>query len=151
MIYVEAPDNEITWPFVFTAGGITGTWDWQAELASRLDHLDLIMVNPRRANFPMGDEEEGKKQIEWEYKMLAKADLISFWFPNETLCPITLFELGKWLHTEPVVGCETGYERTFDVKVQTQLELGKEFEIAKSIDQLAFYIERSLRRKGYDL
>lgn len=150
MIYVEAPDPEMTWPILFIAGGITGCADWQNELINLLDEreLPLIVVNPRRENFPMGDQYEGEKQIKWEHKMLAKADIISFWFPKDTLCPITLFELGKWLHTEPLIGTEYGYQRAMDVRVQTQLELGHDYPIYKSLDDLAKAIALKARWGG---
>ena len=139
LIYVEAPDIEITFPTLFMAGGITGTWDWQQALVEELEHLDtpVIAVNPRRANFPMGDEEAGAFQIRWEDAMLQKADIISFWFPKETLCPITLLELGKYLRFEPIIGTEEGYQRSFDVRIQAECELGRGYPIHKSIKDVA--------------
>ncbi len=32
----------------------------------------------------------------WEHDHLRRAKAIMFWFPSETLCPITLYELGAW-------------------------------------------------------
>jgi hypothetical protein len=55
---------------------------------------------------------------------LAKADGIIFWFTADTLQPITLFELGKWIATDKplAVGCDAGYVRLQDVLIQTSLE-----------------------------
>jgi hypothetical protein len=32
----------------------------------------------------------------WEHDHLRRSKAIMFWFPSETLCPITLYELGAW-------------------------------------------------------
>lgn len=147
MIYVEAPDPEVKWPILFIAGGISNCPNWQAELVEHLEVMDLplIVCNPRRENFPMDDPSAAAEQIEWEHRMLSKADIISFWFPKETLCPITLFELGKWLHAEPIIGTEYGYQRALDVRIQTDLELGPSYPIYKSVEYLAFAIQSQVR------
>jgi len=124
MIYIEAPSEYIgTKPIHFLAGGITGCPDWQSFMVKRLQGLDICVVNPRRANFPMDDMVEGEKQIKWEARYLERANTISFWFPEETLCPITLFELGSWSVTDKTifVGCSSEYKRRFDVQVQMRL------------------------------
>lgn len=147
MKYIEAIEPEPTWPILFLAGGITGCPDWQAEMVEHLmDVEELTVVNPRRANFPINDNSAAFEQIAWEFKMLEKADMISFWFPKETLCPITLFELGKWIHTNPVIGVEYGYQRALDIRVQGRLELGSDFEIFDSVEDMAWEIKH--RRLG---
>lgn len=140
MYFFEAPDPVATWPNVFLGGGITDCPDWQEQVIEELDErrVECVVVNPRRKNFPMGDNEEGKKQIEWEHRMLKRCDLRVFWFPaGESLCPITLFELGRWLDNEypPVVGTEYGYKRAMDVRVQVQLEVGIHHPICKSLSE----------------
>ena len=124
MKYVEAPE-EYTGPnrSMFLAGGISNCPNWQREIALKLNDTDLTVYNPRRDNFPMGDLVEGKKQIRWEWKYLQEADYISFWFPKETLCPITLFELGSWSMSDKkiFVGCHLDYARRFDVEEQLEL------------------------------
>ena len=80
-------------PAVFLAGGITGCPGWQQEIVGRLHDLSVVLLNPRRANFPINDPTAAPQQIEWEHRH-PKADTIAFWFPCETLCPITLYELG---------------------------------------------------------
>lgn len=140
MIYVEAPHT--LWeshrtefqagalappPSVFMAGGITGCPDWQQGLRGLLKKANVILINPRRANFPIGDPSAAEAQITWEFDHLRQADAISFWFPKETLCPIVLYELGK--HSAPgalyakalFVGVEPGYQREQDVRIQTRL------------------------------
>jgi hypothetical protein len=131
MIYVEAPihylsllpDEALDWPRVFLAGGITGCRDWQGDVAGALAPFQIVVMNPRRDDFPMGNPEAGKEQIEWEFNHLRVADLIAFWFSNETLQPITLFELGAWSHSDKplIVGCDIDYPRRFDVEQQLSL------------------------------
>jgi len=54
----------------------------------------LLVINPRRNAFDLTDPSVSVDQIKWEHRALQEADLVSFWFPHETLCPITLLELG---------------------------------------------------------
>jgi hypothetical protein len=111
---------------VFLAGGISNCPPWQ-DVA--VDYLlqrcsdDLVILNPRRKNFDITQKDIQRQQIEWEWQHLEWADKIIFWFPNETLCPITLFEYGKWVKCNHVyVGCDPYYQKREDVIIQTELE-----------------------------
>jgi hypothetical protein len=108
---------------LFLAGGITGCPDWQREVIASLAGERITLLNPRRANFPIHDPSAATQQIEWEHRLLRKADAILFWFPCETLCPIVLYELGAWSMTDKVmfVGTHPDYQRKQDVVVQTAL------------------------------
>ena len=108
---------------LFVAGGITGTKDWQEPFIEDLKSLNIMILNPRRKNFPTGDIETVSEQIEWEHQALSVATAISFWFPPETLCPITLFELGTFMKQNRTlfVGCHPEYARAFDVQKQVSL------------------------------
>jgi hypothetical protein len=115
-------------PAVFLAGGITGCPDWQQEIVDWLADLPLVFLNPRRADFPINDPAAAPLQIEWEFRHLRKASAILFWFPEETLCPISLYELGAWSvyrderGIRPLfVGVHPGYLRRQDVEIQTRL------------------------------
>lgn len=120
---------------VFMAGGITNCPIWQPELINLIrDHFgnpdDLVIFNPRRVAFDVRVAGIANQQIEWERIHLHKSHIIMFWFPCETLCPITLFEYGYWLsryeqHTAPkiVVGCHPDYQRKLDLEVQTKLAM----------------------------
>lgn len=157
MLYIEAVQNIAIpngMPSLFLAGGITGCPDWQADMVSRLGDLDIALINPRRANFPIDDPNAARQQIEWEHRGLGMADAISFWFPCETLCPITLYELGAWTARssmslarmgvtgwapqKPIfVGVHPDYKRRLDVEIQT--ELAKPYPssmVSPSIDDL---------------
>lgn len=138
MIYVEAPkittENKKS---LFLAGGITGCPDWQKEVVDNISDLDIIVYNPRRKNFPIDDPTASFKQIKWEHDMLRKADIISFWFCSETMCPIVLYELGAWSMTQKplVIGMDPEYSRRQDVEIQTKL-VRPELAISYNLDSL---------------
>jgi hypothetical protein len=143
MIYVESPHiydrlHGSTQRALFLAGGITGCPDWQQEVRRLLHDTDLVLLNPRRENFPLGDPDAAGEQIAWEHEHLRKADAILFWFPCETLCPISLYELGAWSMTaKPVfVGVHSNYQRRLDVEIQTGLAR-PEVEVVYSLHDLA--------------
>jgi hypothetical protein len=131
VIVYEAPEYPVIGPEqrhtkkLFLAGGITDCPDWQAEVIADMEErdLDLIVFNPRRADFPIGDVSAAEKQIQWEHDYLREAQAILFWFPCETLCPIVLYELGTWtMQPKPIfVGIHPDYQRRQDVEIQTWL------------------------------
>lgn len=139
MQYIEAPfeytGNE---PSVFLAGGITGTESWQPRLTAMLCGTAWAVLNPRRQDFPKDDPAVGSQQIEWEHRHLQRASLISFWFPCETLCPITLYELGVATRMDKpiLVGAHPDYARRFDLDVQLGLTR-PEIEVVDCLDKLA--------------
>jgi hypothetical protein len=140
MRYIEAlteyeRSSEVS---LFLCGGITGCPDWQRDVVARLAHTDLAILNPRRAAFPINDPSAAESQIEWEFRHLRKATALLFWFPCESLCPITLYELGAWSMTaKPLfVGTHPDYPRRRDVVVQTRL-VRPEVPVADSLGELA--------------
>lgn len=139
-------------PAVFLAGGITGCPDWQQEIVASLRDLPLVLLNPRRANFPINDPKAAPEQIEWEHRHLRKADAIAFWFPCETLCPITLYELGAWsVYRDErgprslFVGVHPENQRRHDVEIQTRL-VRPEVQIVYGLADLAECIRQWLER-----
>lgn len=146
--YIEALEKYDRWQLplrnaIFMAGGITNCPDWQQEMRGLLASTEFTLLNPRRANFPMDDPNASQEQIVWEYKQLDAANEIMFWFPKETLCPIVLFELGKWLVSKKkiFVGMDPEYKRRQDVEIQTRLER-PDLHIAYSLKELADTIKR---------
>jgi hypothetical protein len=124
MTVVTAPDGPIPErPGIFLAGGISGVRDWQRDAIEHLGPVWPVIYNPRRADFPIGDDTAGALQIRWEFDLLAHADAILFWFSFETIQPIVLYELGRWAASaKPLaVGADPGYERRFDVVQQLGL------------------------------
>lgn len=130
MQYIEAPSMDmISNRSLFLAGTITGAADWQTKMADALRDLEITVVNPRRASEIGNQGEEAKKQIAWEFERLKQVDVISFYFSNETVGPITLFELGRHTYPssikknqKPVFVCvHPEYQRKFDIEVQMGL------------------------------
>lgn len=112
---------------LFIAGGITGTSDWQQTCTEFLANAlpdDVVLLNPRRSDFDITDPSATDFQIRWEYQHIHDlSDAILFWFTPETMCPITLYELGKWSMTDlPLfVATDPKYARRADVVIQTSL------------------------------
>jgi hypothetical protein len=127
--YFEAPDYYRPAagdpPAVFLAGGITGCPDWQSDLAEDLLPEGLVVLNPRRRNFPIHDPAAGPAQIAWEHHHLHLPGVITaFWFAAETVQPIALLELGAALDNPArriAVGAHPRYPRRLDVVEQTRL------------------------------
>ncbi len=143
MKYVEAPERAQLHTkgerFLFLAGGISGCPDWQSEVAGFLRDVDITLLNPRRADFPIHDPNAAEAQIRWEHEHLRYADAILFWFPCETLCPIVLYELGAWSmvpHKPIFVGVHPDYQRRQDVEIQTRLTR-RDVHIVYSLEALA--------------
>lgn len=119
-------ESKSTQGTLFLAGGISNCPDWQGPTADLLvKYTDYEVFNPRRNGWNMEDSDaESEKQIIWEHDHLARSETILFWFPKETLCPITLLEFGKFLVSDKrlVVGCHPQYQRRLDVQVQGRLD-----------------------------
>lgn len=130
MLIVTAPTALDNVPIggrrLFLAGGITNCPDWQAEMCELLEDTALVLLNPRRPEFPPLDAPDDivEEQIRWEYMHLRLSDAILFWFPSgESPCPIAMYELGSWSRT-PVplfVGTGPAYPRRRDVLIQLGL------------------------------
>src|SRR5262245_30365254 len=119
MIYIEAPHKFVgNGPAVFLAGGISDCENWQCQVAKALQHVAATVLNPRRASFSQHTAAENQRQIEWEHRHLRRADLVAFWFPPQTLCPIALFELGVCCASgkQMIVGADPHYARRFDLE-----------------------------------
>ena len=142
MIYLEAPnkdqyDKEDYSFSLFLAGGITNCPDWQKDMLHLLADQSILIYSPRRKNFPIHNPNAAYEQIKWEFDYLAKADVISFWFCKEIMCPIVLYELGRWANTKKkiFVGVDPLYPRRQDVEIQLQLAR-PDIEIVYDINSL---------------
>lgn len=139
MKYAEALERpEVYDRSLFMAGGITNCPDWQQAMRELLKDSGYMLLNPRRADFPIGEPGAAQEQIEWEYNMLRRAEYIMFWFPKETICPIVLYELGAWSMTGKhiFVGVHPDYQRRQDVEIQTKL-VRPNIEIVYSLEELS--------------
>lgn len=130
--YVEAPSEYLhpradDPPAVFLAGGIPHCPDWQAEAVAELRRhgVPMVVINPRRRDFPFGDPAAAVDQVRWEHRHLHLPGLLTvFWFPacdpRFTVQPSTLVELGAALgeNRPMVVGVDPGYPRADVVRLQ---------------------------------
>ncbi len=110
-------------PSVFIAGGIPNVEPWHDRLVELLAATGrpMVVLNPRRRDFPVGDVEEGRRQVAWEHSHLRRAKVTSFWFaapaegvdPALAVQPTTLLELGVALGEgrRVVVGADVRYPR----------------------------------------
>ena len=122
---------------VFLAGGITNCPDWQWEVIKQLEdnyaYDSLVVFNPRRENFPIGNKSAAYTQVAWEFEMLEKCDIFSMYFSSgDSDQPICMYELGRnilrmqmkfptdW-QDRIVISVEDGYRRKQDVLIQTDL------------------------------
>lgn len=147
---ITAPHHYIKPFHLFLAGGITNCPNWQASALHLLQSASwlkapLVVMNPRREDFNVKDPSESERQIKWEHAMLNTADGVFFWFPKDTLCPITLFELGKMApRGMPLfVGCDPGYQRKKDVEVQLGLirpEVTVRSTMEKTVGDVLYYL-----------
>ncbi len=143
MKYIECPaDSSGNGKSLFIAGGITGCSDWQAKFVKLLNKCDIALLNPRRKNFSMMLNLE-EEQITWEFEHLKKATVVSFWFPNETLCPIALYELGREsAGNRPIfIGIDPNYKRRKDVEIQIRLTR-PDIRIVYSLEELAAQVRK---------
>ena len=133
---------------LFLAGGISNCPNWQALMLSSLSDLAISVANPRRDAYDYAMDEA--RQVEWEHHALNRSKCVSFWFPEETLCPITLFELGRFAsqtQTPIFVGLHPRYGR--HVNVTTQLRLARpEVQIANSVEELAAQVKAYFGSQG---
>jgi hypothetical protein len=146
MPVIRAPEEcRLSGPALFLAGGITGCPPWQRQLIESLGDTSWILLDPRREWWP-NDPRVVEQQIEWEHRHLRRADLIAFWFPRETLCPITLYELGAWSMTSKplVVGVHPAFGRRFDVDTQTRL-VRPDVPVVSSLDALAAVLREKMK------
>ncbi|MEO7716659.1 MAG: nucleoside 2-deoxyribosyltransferase domain-containing protein [Capsulimonas sp.] len=141
---LESPERAL-----FLAGGVTGCPDWQSEMIQRLSHTCWTLLNPRHARYFEDLDWSAEQQIAWEFEHLRLAEAVLFWFPCETVCPITLFELGAWSMTGKsiFVGVHPEYSRREDIDVQMRL-LRPELRVVLNLTDLAAqasgYLEREL-------
>lgn len=127
---------------IFLAGGISNCPDWQSSMIESFGESTtspyLILYNPRRAHINLKDIDVARQQIRWEHEQLVKSEVILFWFPKESICPITLFELGRWtgeLNKTVFVGVDPDYSRKVDIEEQMKLVRPK-MKIAESLSDL---------------
>ncbi|BDI28038.1 hypothetical protein CCAX7_000890 [Capsulimonas corticalis] len=123
---------------LFLAGGVTGCPDWQSAMIGFLSGTPWTLLNPRHPRYFEDPDWSAEQQISWEFDHLRLAEAILFWFPCETVCPISLFELGAWsMAGKPIfVGVHPDYSRRKDIEEQMRL-LRPELTVVLSLQELA--------------
>jgi hypothetical protein len=155
--YIKCPQDVLTNinnARLFLAGGISNCPDWQEDAAdyllSQLEGYDIDIINPRRNNFDF-EKISTREQVTWEYNALRWSDYVLFWFPEETVCPITLLELGKEMIRRKhiphsiFVGCHQEYKRKEDVNVQLELEIGDNIDVHYDLFSLLKHVVRRVK------
>ena len=135
---IQAPEEFAeTGESIFLAGGISDCRDWQDDMIEMLDSFDGTILNPRREVWPTWGADLDH-QVGWERRHLAVATLRLFWFTSETVCPITLFELGQTIGSSRpfVVGTHPAYGRRENVIIQTRLATPG-VRVVSSLEELA--------------
>ena len=110
---------------VFLAGSIDmgRSEDWQARVADELADADVVLLNPRRADWNPAwqastDEPEFVRQVRWELQALDAADIVLMYFAPGSQSPVTLLEMG--LHARGgklLVSAPEGFWRRGNVQI----------------------------------
>ena len=127
---------------VFLGGSIEmgAAEPWQERVVAGLKDLDIVLLNPRRADWDSTWEQRAhdanfSEQVNWELDALEAANWIIFYFDPNTKSPITLMELG--LMAKPrarvLVCCPDGFWRKGNVEIVCQR---KGIEMVDTIDEM---------------
>ena len=119
---LPADDDRIR---IFLAGSIDmgRSEDWQARVADELADADVLLFNPRRADWnpawqASSDEPEFVRQVRWELQALEAADIVLMYFAPGSQSPVTLLEMG--LHARGgklIVAAPQGFWRKGNVDI----------------------------------
>lgn len=149
--HIKAPEQRVY--KLFLSGGITGASNWQKAAAEVIDtwKVPIILYNPRRDEWKDLNIGELEKQIRWEHEAIRSADGVLFWFPEEALCPITLFELGAQMelreHSSLFIGCPKGFYRSADIAIQSRIHRKAYYTfetLENTLNEAYFHIVNSL-------
>ena len=92
---------------------------------------------------------------------MENSDIIFFYFPKESVCPIALYELGRMisyyrleLDRVVIVGCDEDYSRKNDLDIQIELATHGDLVVHRGLDStvanlqslLGKYAEHDLER-----
>ena len=132
---------------IFLAGGISNCRNWQDEFIRTTfeTHQQVLFVNPRRENFDVNNLALTDEQIEWEFNQLNLASITVFFFCEETICPIALYELGRKSNSGDyiVVGYDSDYCRKLDVIKQIALAR-PDIEVVEGLDATVLSLKKLL-------
>lgn len=136
MKQIKAPNNtnyfnRNRYTKIFLAGSIeNGTAkDWQKEAVNifqKEEHKfnkEPVLINPRRDDWNSSlvmeyTNPEAYQQVMWEVNNLDNVDYILMYFAAGTYSPISLLELGIYIHSNKLhVICEDGYRSKANVDI----------------------------------
>ena len=135
---------------LFLAGGIQKCSEWQKEVISELEKRNLeklVVLNPKRENFPIGNPNAAEEQIKWEYYALNTCDIFTMYFDeSESDQPICMYELGRHLvlmrekypfswQDRIIITSNPKYKRYLDVLIQTGLATNDRIKINTSLEE----------------
>ncbi|KAK0701184.1 hypothetical protein B0T21DRAFT_300689 [Apiosordaria backusii] len=135
---------------VFLAGTTTRTNgpDWRDTLFQSISRLPITVFNPLRTDWDSSWQEDiefapFREQVEWEFDMLNRADLVVVYFGPQTDAPISLLEFGLSARSgRIIVCCHKDYKKRGNVKIVSQ-RLGLRVLDAES-DDLAGEVKQRL-------
>lgn len=124
-IIIKAPNNPYFLKRIFLAGSIEmgKAENWQERIEKAFKNLPVVILNPRRDDWDISwaqslNNPNFVNQVEWELKMMEKADEILMYFDITTKSPITLLELGLFAHSRKLaVCCPNGFWQKGNVDV----------------------------------
>ena len=130
---------------LFLAGTIEmgNSVDWQSEFIKTVNHLDINIYNPRRADYDPTWEQSLANldfvyQVNWELSAIQNCHMVIFYFDPESKSPISLMELGYcYDHNNVVVCCPDGFYRKGNVELFC---LKNKIKIVQTFDQLVNYV-----------
>lgn len=98
-----------------------------------------VWIDPRAPDYDAARPAALTRQLAWERHHQEQAHALVFWFDGPSACPMSLFELGRWLHhpTKPLfIGIAPGWPRGAEVRTHARLARPNH-PIAHSLDDLA--------------
>ena len=129
---IYTPENgklvEDDWvrPSIFLAGTIDmgNSIDWQTQTISALSDYDVNIFNPRRNDWDSSWEqratnEQFRYQVEWELKHLRRADVVFINILPDSKSPITLLEMGLFIH-KCVIVCPDEFYRSGNIQITAE-------------------------------
>ena len=129
---IYTPENgklvEDDWvrPSIFLAGTIDmgNSIDWQTQTISALSDYDVNIFNPRRNDWDSSWEqratnEQFRYQVEWELKHLRRADVVFINILPDSKSPITLLEMGLFIHKSIIV-CPDQFYRSGNIQITAE-------------------------------
>ena len=153
----------------FLAGGISGCPEWQQEVIKHLKDNpveNLVIFNPRRKEFHFNKLEDSIEQIKWEFEYLNKVDIFSIYFCKDSIQPICMYELGRYIEVMKrrfpddylnriIISVERNYPRAMDVIYQVSLALDDNDDdniryITASVERHAMDINETARSLNHD-